>query len=454
MPKPNILFITTDQHALHAVGCYGAPLCRTPHIDGLAQHGVRFTRAYSPCALSAPARASLLCGLYPDHLRRQGYRLGYSGKWHAGIRRTAHDAGFEGYGPRGYGNPRHDAEYQDYLRLKGIERLDEVFEVYAEGERKYAGGDSSGYTNAPTGVTPTAFVADTAIALVERFAASSEPFFIHCSFWGPHAPYLPSLDYKDAYRPEDVPPWASFEDALDGKPLIHRKHRRCVFPGAAQAGWDVWAQVVARYYGFVTEIDQHIGRLLAALERLGVYDDTLIFFTTDHGETIGIHGGAFDKGAMAYEEVYHIPLVVKLPGNAQAGTPRDQRVSLLDLPATFCDAAGTAMDGTDGASLLPLLHDAAVPSREHFVAEFHRHRFPASQRIVWWGQYKYILNFADIGELYDLAADPAEMTNLIEEPSLKGVRDEMRSRLLAHMLETEDRQGPQWQYILERPFQP
>ena len=113
-----------------------------------------------------------------------------------------------------------------------------------------------------------------------------------------------------------------------------------------------------------------------------------------------------------------------------------------------------AMKQGHGQSLLPVLTDPSAPGRDPFVAEFHRHRFPAGQRIVWWDRYKYILNFADIGELYDLAADPAEMTNLIEEPSLKAVRDEMRARLLAHMLETDDNQGPQWQYILERPFQP
>ena len=474
MGKPNILFLMTDQHSLHALSCYGAPVCRTPNLDALARDGVRFERAYSHCALCAPTRASVLCGLYPhrhgilgndevdrpdleiypDRLREQGYRLGCSGKWHAGIRRTAHDAGFEGYGPRGYGNPRRDREYQDYLRRRGVDELDEVFEFYAEGARKYAGGDSSGYTNGPTDVTPTAFVAHTAMELLERFAGRPEPFFVHTSFWGPHAPYLPSLDYKDAYRPEDIPPWANFEDDLEGKPLIHRKHRQCVFPGAAQAGWDVWSHVVARYYAYATEIDAHLGRVVGKLNELGLYDDTLVVFAADHGDSIGIHGGAFDKGAMPYEEVYHIPLIVKLPGNAHAGTTRDHLVSLLDLPDTFCQAAGAQMPHTDGASLFPILEDAAYPGREHLVAQFHRHRFPAAQRIIWWGHHKYVFNFADTDELYDLKADPAELRNLIGDPSLEGVRTEMRRRLLERMLAVGDTHGPQWRYILERPLQP
>src|SRR5579883_278887 len=147
MPGENVLLIITDQHALHAVSCYGAPVCRTPHIDALAADGVRFTRAYTPCALCTPARASLLSGLYPhnhgaifnvgDHLpfdearighgttiypellAARGYRLGYSGKWHAGLRRTASDAGFEGFSLPGYGSVRACAAYRAYLAAAG-----------------------------------------------------------------------------------------------------------------------------------------------------------------------------------------------------------------------------------------------------------------------------------------------------------------------------------------------
>lgn len=473
MSTPNILFITTDQQALHAVGCYGAAVCRTPNIDALAADGVRFERAYTACGLCAPMRASLLSGLYPhrhgvvancevdrpdlaiypDRLGEAGYRLGYSGKWHAGIRRTAGDAGFEGYGPRGYGTPRRDPEYAAYLDRRGLTMPAEVIEFYAEGEPKYARGDSSGYTDGATEATQTAFVAETAMGLIDRFAAADEPFFVHCSFWGPHAPYLPSRDFMDRYEPGEITPWESFGDDLAGRPLIHRKHRTSVFPAAAEADWTTWARMIARYYAYASEIDAHVGRIVARLKELGLYEQTLVVFAADHGETIGIHGGAFDKGAMPYEEVYRVPLIVKLPGGAGAGTTRTQRVSLLDLPATFCEAAGTAMAPTDGVSLLPILDDPDRPGREHLVAEFHRHRFPASQRIIWWEHYKYVLNFADTDELYDLAADPAELRNRIDQPSLRDVRDEMRRRLLDHMLATEDTHGPQWRYILERPCQ-
>ena len=469
----NVLFITVDDLRCQ-LGCYGHPQVLSPNIDALAADGIRFTSAHSPCALCAPARASLFSALYPhshgilgNHerfrddldffprkLAERGYALGYSGKWHAGLARTAADMGFEGFGPRGYGNWADEGLYEQWLQRKGLAGPKPTIEFYAEGPPKRALGDTSGYTDGPTEASGTAFVADVAIDLAERFAAGEKPFFLACSFWGPHAPYFPSADFKDLYDPADIPPWESFSDELAGKPIIHRKHRRCVFPGAAEADWPTWARAVARYYAYATEIDHHVGRLVARLKDLGVYDDALIVFTSDHGETAGIHGGAFDKGAMAYEEVYRTPMVFKMPGRTDAGTTRGQLVSLHDLADTFCETAHTSMAQSHGRSIAPLLANANAPGREHFVAEFHGHRFPVAQRILWWDRYKYVLNFADTDELYDLAADPAEMANLINYTSLKSIRDEMRRRLLNHMKATDDRQGPQWEYLLERPFQP
>ena len=141
--KHNILLIVMDQLALHAVSCYEAPLCKTPHIDSLAQDGIKFERSYTPCALCTPARASLLSGvyphkhgaifnsetghlpfsenelgkrleLYPQKLKEAGYQLGYMGKWHAGLAETANDVGFEGYGPKNYGDVRNSKEYHQY----------------------------------------------------------------------------------------------------------------------------------------------------------------------------------------------------------------------------------------------------------------------------------------------------------------------------------------------------
>ncbi|MGQ9632520.1 MAG: sulfatase-like hydrolase/transferase [bacterium] len=479
--KPNIFLIVTDQHSLHAISCYGAPVCRTPNIDGLAEDGIMFTNAYTPCALCTPARASLLSGLYPhnhgaiynsgthlpfdeDRIGRgveiypqrlidQGYNIGYVGKWHAGLAKTARDVGFEGFSLRGYGNIWEAEDYKEYLRKRALTMPERVIEFVAEGENVgIGGGNFSGWLKGTIGAAPCHFLADKTIEILEGFSRDSSPFFLTCNFWEPHAPYLPTEDYKDLCDPKEIEPWQSFEDSLSGRPLIHRKYREIVFPGASKAGWDIWSTVVARYWAQVMMIDAEIGRMIDALKGLGLYDNTMIVFTADHGDTVGIHGGAFDKGAMAYQEVYQIPLIVKMPSSAHASTTRDGFVSLIDLADTLCQAVGTKMSRTDGKSLLPLIDDPKHPWRDDFVAEFHGHRIPYGQRIIWWRNFKYILNFADIDELYDLQRDPAEMQNLIWDRSYSDVLAEMRKRMLDNMKKTNDSLGPQAWLFLARPL--
>ena len=479
MARPNMLLIVTDQQALHSISCYGAPICRTPNIDALAHDGVRFTRAYTPCALCTPARGSLLTGVYPHthgarhnsgchlpfdeetigrnlemyprRLHDRGYQLGYAGKWHAGLAETCQDVGFEGYGPRGYGRPSDSQLYAEYLRRHSLEKPEEVIEFYASGIDGYAEGDASGYRTGPLQAAPCSFLADMSLRMIRRYVRSEDPFFMALNFWGPHAPYLPSEEFKDMYDPAQIKPWASFHDDLSDRPIVLEKYRRSVFPGAADADWATWSQIVARYYGQVSMIDAAIGHVIAELKAIGVYDEMLIVFTADHGETVGIHGGMFDKGATPWEELYHIPLIVKMPQQEYGAQVRDQFVSLLDLPDTFCQACDVHMGRhTHGTSLLPLMYDPTLPGREDIVAEFHGHRIPVAQRICWWGHHKYVMNFADHDELYDLQADPAEMRNIVHDPAHTEVLKEMRARLYRNMTETSDQLGPQNEMFFTR----
>ena len=479
MGRQNILFIVTDQHSLHAVSCYGRTVCRTPAIDSLAADGVRFARAYTPCALCTPARGSMLTGVYPhthgakyntgthqpfgedrcgmdlptypQKLAAQGYRLGYFGKWHAGIAETCADVGFEGFGPRRYGRVSDCPDYEAYLADRGLSP-EAVIEFYAAGDGQAAAGDASGYLTGPAAGSPSHFMAHKTIEMLGEYHADDRPFLMACNFWGPHAPYLPTEDYKDMYDPEEIEPWPNFADDLADKPIIHRKYRKSVFPAAAEADWATWARVVARYYAQTSMIDAAIGQILDALKEMGIYDETLIVFTADHGETCGVHGGAFDKGAMAYEEVYRIPMIVKMPGNSHAGQTREKFVSLLDLPETFCQLAQTTMGPTHGQSLLPLIDDPDAPWRDDLLAEYHGHRVPVAQRILWHGDHKFVLNYADRDELYDLSADPAEMTNLIDDPTRADLLKDLRNRMLANTRKYADQPGPQSVYFFTRPL--
>jgi choline-sulfatase len=478
MAAPNILLIMTDQHALHAVGCYGDTQCQTPNIDALAADGVRFTRAYTPTSLCSPARTSLLCGLLPHnhgvtynadympfsvqqmgmnrelystHLAEQGYRLGWSGKWHVGLANLPQDIGFEGFSIPGYGDFWHCAEYDEFLAEKGLEKPRRVREFTSRGELDdLEFKDASGYVEGPAEACPSRLVADRAIELIEKYAEGDEPFFLNCNIWEPHAPYQPSDEYRDMYDPATIEPWANYMDDLADKPMMYRIHLESFCPRAAGANWADWAQAIARYWESATMADMEIGRVIDALKASGKYDDTMVIFTSDHGETVGIHGGAFDKGAMAYEELYHIPMIVKLPGSEHAGETRDQLVSLLDLTETFCETAGTNMERTDGRSLLPILADNAAPWREHLVCEDHGHRIPYGVRMIWWERWKYVLNGGDIDMLYDLEADPHEMHNLIRDEAHAEVLAELRRRMIEHLAETDDTDWF-WEMLLSAP---
>jgi len=476
MKKPNILFIVTDQHPLHGVSCYGAPVCRTPNIDFLALDGVKFTRAYTPCSICVPARASILSGLYPHNhgafynsgylqkwtenqigagvemyparLKDAGYRTGFTGKWHGGLAEKPADVGFEGMNLPGHRSKWDSEDYLDYLKAKGLKVPERIIEWDAQGDNP-RGGNISGYLTGSLDGAPMMFLADYTNRMLREYAGDSRPFFLACNFWGPHSPYVPTEDYRDMYDPRDIRPWASFEDDLSGRPAIHRKYRDVLFPEAARADWETWSRVLARCYAQTTMVDTAIGTIINELKNLGIYNDTMIIFTADHGDTCGIHGGAFDKGAMAYEEVYRIPLIVKMPGNCFAGATRDSFVGLIDLADTFCETAGTTMSASDGTSLLGLIENSSLEGREDFFAEFNGHRLPVGQRILWWKDYKYVFNFADTDELYDMASDPTEMNNRVNDGEISDVLAEMKSRMRRQIEGTRDPLGPQWQMFLE-----
>ena len=210
-------------------------------------------------------------------------------------------------------------------------------------------------------------------------------------------------------------------------------------PKAAHADWDQWSQIICRYYSYTRMIDDQIGRLISYLKDINEYDSMTIICTADHGDSLGIHNGVFDKGPMAYEQIYHIPLIIKLPNQVNSSQKHNGFVSLLDLAPTICDIANTSMTEVDGSSLLPLLCNPAQQGKEEFMAEFHGHRFPVGQRILWWKDYKFILNFGDKDELYQVSVDKEEMCNLINEPEYIEIANQMRNRLMKQLKNSKDR---------------
>lgn len=475
--RPNLVLVLLDQLRADCLGAYGSAICKSPQLDALAAQGVAFDRAYTPTGICSPARASLVTGKYahrhgilnnvhgPDAIRTElhpgevtfpallrdaGYRTAYVGKWHVGKQTGPREAGFTDVGAR-----EEDLEtgLAEHRRRLGEDAGGPIFPVdlmttypalSPRADRPYLPFfPVLGRDPYPLEATPQGYFLDSAIRLLEEVSAGGQPFFCVLSFIGPHWPHVLPEPYWSMYDPTAIPDWPNFEEDFQDKPEAHRAALRHY--GVDAWTWKQWAPVVAAYFGSVTMHDELVGRFIAALDRVGHGDDTLLIVTADHGDTTGSHR-LFNKGPWMYEEVYRIPLLARWPGVAIAGSHRSEYVSSMDLMTTFLDAAHVPVpDGAapDSASLLPLLQGRPAPGwRSALVAEFHGDEFGLySQRMLHAGRYKLIYNPHAIDELYDLEADPHELVNLATSPAHAQRKDDLESRLQEWMRQTED---PLW----------
>jgi len=457
--QKNILYIMTDQQRYDSMGYTGLTPCRTPNLDALARRGTRFDNAYSVCALCSPARTSMLCGLYPhkhgmirnaagspqhelgDDLRLishelgdAGYNCGYSGKWHCGVQKVPSDYGFTGMDVPNYGNPYITKDYEEYLLQNGYDKPERV--QYTEIGREGGGGTLSG----PPAAAAPHYITDHSLGQMQQFVTerrqSGKPFLMFVSYWGPHLPCVIPEPYASMYNPADVALWPNFRDDLKGKPNVHTQHRLGYGHPLNDAEWRAY---IAKYWGFCSYIDDQIGRMISALNEWGIADDTAVMFSSDHGDMSGAHGGFWDKGPLMYEETYHIPLMVHCPWLNHSGGQCDSLVSNMDLSTTAMDIAGvTPSVKQDGRSLMPLLGNPKANWSDQWVSEFHGHRYPYAQRMLRWDRYKFVFNVGDINELYDLEADPWEMTNRIDDSSMSTVKEECKERMGKWIMQSQD----------------
>ena len=460
MTRPNILLILTDQHRYDIIGANGSTVCRSPNIDRLAAAGVNFQQAYSVCGLCSPSRASMYTGLLPhrhgirrniesmqrgitippdvptlaERLNGHGYRSHFIGKWHAATQLPT-ERGFTGMDVSGYGVIRKHPDYLDYLSRKGLD----VPQATPAGVGWAHNLCLAGVTSGPVEASIPYYLAQRTIEYLERAGARDEPFFLALNFWGPHAPYFPCEPYASMYDPADIPPWGNFDDDFAGKPPIYRRYRDAfIGEGNPPRTWEECARWAALYYGFATQIDDQIGRVLDALERLGIDENTAVVFSADHGDMCGAHGGMHDKGGMLTQEVYHVPLMARVPGSPARGVTTDAYCSNLDLAATVLDLAGYPIpDGLDSRSLLPLMRgEAPADWPDHVVAEYFGHHFTYEARMVVHAGHKYVYHPGSFDELYDLAVDPWELHNLIDSPARRDVLRACRLRLIDWMKAT------------------
>lgn len=450
MRRPNILLIMADQLRYDCIGYSRAAPVATPNIDQLASDGLWFTDAYNHIPVCGPARQSLVCGQRPEtfgglwnfsiglkvgaleptayswarSLQQAGYRCGYVGKW------DVHPT----YDPTLYGYDEYidsDKEYQAWVS----ERYPEL--NYTEGYF----GEVDPLRLEHTRTHRTASIAG---ELLERLAAASDaPWHLRVNFQEPHLPCRPAAVFAERYAPEDIPPWGSFGETFAGKPYI--QEQQLLNWNIQHYSWDDWAPIVARYYAIVSQLDDAVGHVLRQLDATGQRDDTLVLFTSDHGDMCGGHR-MMDKHYILYEDVVKVPLAVRWPGVVEAGSFCDRfTYNLLDLPKTLLEAADVpvpdpAEHRLHGQSLLPLLQGKEPPAwRNEVVATYNGQQFGLySQRMIRTRDWKYVWNATDTDELYDMQADPHELHNAVRLPEHAGTVAELRRRLYEILLRDGD----------------
>ncbi len=446
MARPNILLIQSDQHRFDCVATNGHTLLKTPNLDRLAAEGLNFAQAYTPIPVCVPTRNSLMVGQWStEHLciantdteaprpakegsptfsrmlRQEGYELGCVGKWgvHPTRGPTHPDYGFHHYVDL--------RDYDTWRAAKGLAPRPTQGGWLGVVDRHIGPEDSR-----------LAWCADHTIRLIEAAVEGETPFFIRWDSSAPHLPNVVPEPYASLYPPEAVAPWPSFPDPLTGKPYIQRQQRRTW--GVDDWTWGDWAPIVSRYLGEISLLDAQIGRVLAALDRLALTENTLVIYTTDHGDLCGGHG-MVDKHYVMYDDVVHVPLLARWPARCAPGRVSDAFVShSVDLAMTFCEAAGAPVPASfRGRSLMPLLEGASGNGRDDIFSVYHGNQFGLySQRMVRDRRWKYVWNATAEDELYDLSTDPGEVHNCAADPTCAGDLDRLRHRLVVWMEETRD----------------
>ncbi len=441
MKKPNILIFQTDQQQAATISPKHP--CRTPNIQRLAGEGIRFTRAYTPCPLCAPARASMMTSLYPhahgmlnnphvpqavrrglvgapvmfsERLRDAGYRMYFCGKWHVSEEKAPRDHGWE--------EPDGETRKRLWSRWPPGELPMEGFRLEREGWKPY-------WLYGKVDAGPEAFSEHHwtlhAEEQVRRFSRSESPWCLYLGTHGPHDPFVAPAEFGAMYDPKVVPRPANYDDPLTDKPAIYRRMREELWKSV---GWKECSEATAAYWASITFLDSLVGRMMAVLRETRQEENTLFVFTSDHGEMMGGHG-LFFKGIMPFEECWRVPLVMRWPSGIRPNQWCDDFVSLLDLGPTLLELGlAAALPGAHGRSLVPLLRGENPEGwPQDFYGQYFGSETLCTQHVAVTRRYKYVFNGFDFDELYDLEKDPGEMRNLYHSPDLRDRVREMNALL-------------------------
>jgi iduronate 2-sulfatase len=465
-PRRNVLFLIADDLNT-MLGCYGDPRARTPHLDRLAARGVRFDRAYCTYPLCGPSRNSLLTGLYPNStgilnnaqifrqtipshvslpqaFRHAGYFAARLGKlYHYNV-------------PASVGTDGHDdpASWELELNPAGVDRLEETSKIFSLIPGQF--GATLSWFASPHGdlAHTDGILAEDASWVLERCARRRDrPFFLAVGFFRPHTPFVaPQSPYFDLYREGDMPVVAAAPADVPPAALGSRRKEETAMTD------ELRRRALQAYLASISFMDAQVGRVVEALDRLGLADSTVIVFTSDHGYHMGEHG-LWQKRSL-FEESARVPLLIVALGSSVAGAVVRTPVSHLDLYPTLAALGGVpALADLPGQSLVPLLQDPARTGRGWALTQVARTagngRSPSGQgtaEALAQGFFGYSLRTArwrytewaegrDGRELYDHDRDPRELTNLSDRPDHAAIIAELSAQLRAAVRSTYPASG-------------
>ncbi|MEE2659302.1 MAG: sulfatase-like hydrolase/transferase [Candidatus Latescibacterota bacterium] len=425
----NFLFLLSDQHSRDALGCYGSPVVRTPHLDALAAQGTKFTAAYSSCPLCVPVRASMATGRYVHEIGYWDNAFPYDGvvpSWHHRL----HEQGYrvDSIGKLHFSGPGNDHGFSQELNpLHVVDGVGDILGCLRDNGPVRL--KRSGITDAGPGDSTYLDYdrcnADAGVAWLDRHKEDDKPWALFLSFVCPHPPYISPPEHFEHYAELDLPmPPQWREENWPDHPAIN--HFRRFFDFHPQFEETEIRCMLAAYYGACSHLDNQIGRVLDHLEALGLTDRTRIIYSSDHGEHRGARG-VYGKFTL-YEESVGVPMIMAGPDVPEA-TVRKTPVSLIDIYPTALECVGAESDEKDlpGQSLLQL---TAEPDRDRTVfSEYHALGQQHGSYMLRDRRYKYNHYVGLPPQLFDLEIDPWELNDLADSPEHAEVLQEREWQL-------------------------
>lgn len=450
MRRPNILVILTDQQRWDTIGLNGNDQVQTPNLDSLARSGACFSNAYANCPVCMPSRMSMLSGQYPASLRiccngiemppdvmclqhilkPYGYRTANLGKLHFKNHSSMFRDHRDPHPAYGFDTLVHSDEpgcYDDaYLKWVEKRAPDEVRNCECDTPPAWKGrpiknhprGAKSPYLfEGPEDLTHTAFVVDETITFLEQH--QHEPFFCIAGMYAPHPPINPPKRFVDMYEQKDLPlplrlPEEISEDVTD----------------------EQWQKIKAYYYALVSHVDDQTGRILKRLKELGLEENTVVIFTSDHGENLGDHG--MTGKCNYHDSSTRVPLIFSCPEKISSRGVTREITELVDVAPTVLDLCGVQVPPfMQGKSLVPYLEERSETTGRQ--SAFIEHRYPMKQgyKAVRTVEYLYVLESSGTELLYDLNKDPAQLTNIAADAQYQQTLSDMRLALAKRWFEVE-----------------